>query len=856
MRQLFKRMLLLSTLLIFSSISLKGYEVQLPDNHTIRLEQQAHRILPLNYRLTSNAMPDSQTFEAMEPLTFSSNDETIEISGIMTAKVLFLRAVITGEKPSGALSFMIDPGCRLRNFIFFAVSADNVLTDGKMWSQLWNSTAKSEVSQLSADRWQIKLSIPLNNLLLSTSELNGALLGLNVLRITPEKAEKVMAMCGSVSSFLQPTEFITLIAGNPQTTVSVRARRTRLTIAHSTATSVVVDMLSGDNNVRTELPMQNGKAVYQLNLEQFSNYGKLIIRLFQDKELTAVRTYSLQKYFNPTGNKVGKRIFESDQAIVWSLPGVEKPLPHKGIPTASASSVALSCAGNESEGVHIIFSPRDNGLQGKITLSDFSDDTGQMLPSDVFKLFSVENVSVVTPSDHFGYTALWPDPLVPSDGTIDISGENSKTFYLQASIPAGTPSGLYHGILTYQSNQGDQSFSLPIEITVFDFSLPESTAFPAIFSMTNEIGEFMGAQTPEDFARYREAAFSLLRNYRISPDNPMQALSPKEENGAVDYSTWQAAAQTHFNTNHFSFWNLGNGVMVPTLPFHPGNYSPEQQAARQTAFRTFLQWATENGFFPYCYFRDSIEFSKSIAPALAKYYATVKEALPGIKIITAFPGAGEFFQEGNPGAYAVYLSKLTPEFVQTLADNNSELFFRLGPTNRYPCLSDNIDAPGLLIRLRAILGNRYHAKGMLGTSFDALGKLPGGLLRNPWRQTMPYDLDAMLLSNGDGLLFYPENRTRATVAPEKFELYPSLRMELLRDGAEDFEYLAIAKKLLASPELTDHEELNNELSAAVSSWEKMISTPTNFSCNVTTFLENRDTLAKAIGHTLKELENK
>ena len=96
MRQLFKRMLLLSTLLFFSSISLKGYEVQLPDNHTIRLEQQAHRILPLNYRLTSNVMPDSQTFEAMEPLTFSSNDETIEISGIMTAKVLFLRAVITG----------------------------------------------------------------------------------------------------------------------------------------------------------------------------------------------------------------------------------------------------------------------------------------------------------------------------------------------------------------------------------------------------------------------------------------------------------------------------------------------------------------------------------------------------------------------------------------------------------------------------------------------------------------------------------------------------------------------------------------------------------------------------------------
>jgi hypothetical protein len=50
--------------------------------------------------------------------------------------------------------------------------------------------------------------------------------------------------------------------------------------------------------------------------------------------------------------------------------------------------------------------------------------------------------------------------------------------------------------------------------------------------------------------------------------------------------------------------------------------------------------------------------------------------------------------------------------------------------------------------------------------------------------------------NGDGRLFYPQNRhVGEDGKPYLDEVVPSFRLELLRDGIEDYEYLKILERL-------------------------------------------------------------
>ncbi len=121
-------------------------------------------------------------------------------------------------------------------------------------------------------------------------------------------------------------------------------------------------------------------------------------------------------------------------------------------------------------------------------------------------------------------------------------------------------------------------------------------------------------------------------------------------------------------------------------------------------------------------------------------------------------------------------------------------------TTHHPYFTDFIDANAIDMRIWLWASYMYGFKGILmwsSTDWNSGSQYTGGKLQDPWEE--PYcfaysdQLTQRLLAVGDGIFFYPHNRHPNEDKTTAYTGYPipSLRLETLRDGLEDFEYLTM-----------------------------------------------------------------
>jgi hypothetical protein len=110
---------------------------------------------------------------------------------------------------------------------------------------------------------------------------------------------------------------------------------------------------------------------------------------------------------------------------------------------------------------------------------------------------------------------------------------------------------------------------------------------------------------------------------------------------------------------------------------------------------------------------------------------------------------------------------------------------------------------------------RYHLTGILvwnSNAWNAEGCSPPAVLQNIWEDPMTY-MDghgtpfggAAEYGNGDGMFFYPPNRdpnndkTKYLSGP-----VPSLRLEILREGIDDYDYMMLLEDCIRSARSDQH----------------------------------------------------
>ena len=144
-----------------------------------------------------------------------------------------------------------------------------------------------------------------------------------------------------------------------------------------------------------------------------------------------------------------------------------------------------------------------------------------------------------------------------------------------------------------------------------------------------------------------------------------------------------------------------------------------------------------------------------------------------------------------------------------------EVWTYLCTATRAPFFTNFIDHDGIDMRMWIWATRTLGLKGILiwrNNYWNAPSGLPEGMLQNPWEEPASFiyfdresEKTSKIWGNGDGRLFYPNNRhpgedrtTAYTGRP-----IPCVRLEILRDGIEDYEYLTLLEKKIPQMSASD-----------------------------------------------------
>lgn len=471
---------------------------------------------------------------------------------------------------------------------------------------------------------------------------------------------------------------------------------------------------------------------------------------------------------------------------------------------------ALSAARNEYEMWQVVV--RDDGAAMRI------DDIALELPtlptgvlSDVERvmIYRADYMNIVQVSNADGATGEWPDALVPKVDAYACETRNAfpaaipagrnQSFYVEAYVPLGTPAGRYDGSIAISGSGSAGAFTarLPVSLTVRDFTLPSTATLKSNFGF---IGRYLpdGHQATFDQTQLRrltnDYALAGLK-HRTTISNGLSDLAPSRyENGAVQID-WRAYDEdvTPFiegSAHH----NGARWSAVNARPFRPQIFNTDGAAGLTAFYKAWTDhFAQKNWTLPlWAYTADEPKTTAAYDEAKARARAMLA-ADPKLKpLVTANLAAG---MRDTPETSPIRLWVPLLNHIDADARRAFEPYIAAGAelwwyqscesfgctgyeASGYPSYA--IDAPGSYAR----------AMEWLSFVYDMNGELYYNTMEAYFRVSDPWVQQYIFGGNGDGNLFYPGRPTRiggSTHVPVE-----SLRLKLIREGYEDYEYLRLA----------------------------------------------------------------
>ncbi|MBQ6287597.1 MAG: DUF4091 domain-containing protein [Bacteroidales bacterium] len=282
---------------------------------------------------------------------------------------------------------------------------------------------------------------------------------------------------------------------------------------------------------------------------------------------------------------------------------------------------------------------------------------------------------------------------------------------------------------------------------------------------------------------------------------------------SLDFSDFLPAAKKYFGEYGFNSFRLGlKGLGSGTFyDRHPGvfegfvqgtdeynrlmqRYLKQMQDALEEAGilgKEYIYWFDEPGDNDYDFVRETNRMIKEYAPKINTF---ITEHLPGHDITDVTDISCSIWNTVDKGKVEKVRSK----------GNGYWTYLCTGPKS--PWITLFIDHDAINMRMWSWGSYAQNLTGLLiweTVYWNSPEASPDGILQNPWEEAMSWSTSYGLIKgkrqpwgNGDGRLFYPENRH---VGVDKTvylnEAVPSYRIELLRDGIEDYEYFKILERL-------------------------------------------------------------
>ena len=525
-----------------------------------------------------------------------------------------------------------------------------------------------------------------------------------------------------------------------------------------------------------------------------------------------------------------KLLWRADHAValgnkpfaVGSQHTLQKIYQDEAYKGALAEVVSLSAARNEYEGVQLLVIPLTGNLANlAVETTSLSGPAGVTIPKENIEVFWTDFVESRSPRYPIERTGWIADPIIPLPNKArSISSETlHQPLWVSVHIPEKIPAGIYEGMVTVGASGSE--WGVTLRVRVYDFELPTRPALrTSMWLNPDRIKDWYGWKEIPEAAMRQEMAFLLA--HRINPAWFGPVGSPAD----VD-------------------WQLRNGlnlVMLGVVSDWPLPKEKEDQIRRNYDF------FKERGFLDRTFLYGQDEPSPGDYPKVREALSQAKEHFPGVqRVCTAYPPVP--LLEGAVDTWVVGPNLFNYDAVAKRVAAGDNLWFYLSASVRRPYASQlYLDYTALEHRLIGWYCWKYGATGFLywginewdsnNRPWSGRPEIDDAIRAGKRWPEVPWNTWTYLNCNGDAQYIYP--------GPQG-AFWSSVRLEVLRDAFEDYDYLALLREACTKLEAKNRPEtqaLRAEAKALLNIGPPLISDLTVATSDPKVLLQRRNAIAE------------
>ena len=208
----------------------------------------------------------------------------------------------------------------------------------------------------------------------------------------------------------------------------------------------------------------------------------------------------------------------ADVGLWWASSGWKVP-QKRILPKAKGKAVVITLAKNEIEAAQFVLSPRKKLTGLKISLSEFRGTGSSKIPASAIEVLQVAYVPVVRPTDKIGESGMWPDPLPPIAGVLNIPAGMNQPFWIRVKTSKSTEAGVYKGVIKLSAE--NYAAAVPVNVLVYDFTLPDRmTCKASVDCDMATVWKYHKLYNNEQRKVVLGKYFENFKNHRVSPHYP------------------------------------------------------------------------------------------------------------------------------------------------------------------------------------------------------------------------------------------------------------------------------------------------------------------------------------------------
>lgn len=484
----------------------------------------------------------------------------------------------------------------------------------------------------------------------------------------------------------------------------------------------------------------------------------------------------------------------------WPATAADKVFPDSTVPAAPAAGVEISAARDEYEGAQIAIRS-----DGALSISPVvSDLTGPgTIPASAVEVFRVGYVQLSKPStgvDALHGSGKYPDPLFPVQGAVSIPAGETTSLYVLVHVPADAPAGTYTGTVDLGA-----AGTVPVSVEVAPVTANRSdykiTARLSVLSLAEVLGTTQ--DDPAFISGVYDSLLPMLAEHGISPGRPPVAYPDITDAWSMTWSGNSSTRLDRFLATPFPT------LEVPFLPNYPDVGGEDrtylQDAKRKTAAQSIAtRFGAANIARSYALVVDEPRTDEY--PVVVRGAKQLHSASPSIPaMITEAPTKDAW--KALSGSVDIWTTPLwdhykDPAASRKVLDAGKGLWwYTYGSDTQRFTPNVLIDKPTTEPRVIGWLAEGAGIQGFfywgLNNWKDKVGdtQVVRGPNGDPWYLShTKIDVECgdgktkrAVGGNGEASLIWP--------GPTPSEpAYGSLRLEALRDGAEDYSLLQALKR--------------------------------------------------------------